>query len=96
MLQYLVGLNQLSQNLNNFVLPYPMASMAMRLAALKQEKLLSDNLSDEQLDLIKECSELPDKELAETLEITLDTAGASRILVDASNSKVVIAAAKSN
>jgi len=49
-----------------------MASMAMRLAALKQEKLLSDNLSDEQLDLIKECSELPDKELAETLEITED------------------------
>lgn len=33
---------------------------------------------------------------AETLEITLDTAGASRILVDAGNSKVVIAAAKSN
>lgn len=31
---------------------------------------------------------------AETLEITLDTAGSSRILVDASNSKVVIAAAK--
>lgn len=33
---------------------------------------------------------------AETLEITLDTAGASRILVDAGNSKVVIAAAKTN
>jgi hypothetical protein len=34
--------------------------------------------------------------IAETLEITMDTAGASRILVDAGNSKVVIAAAKSN
>lgn len=33
---------------------------------------------------------------AETLQITLDTAGASRILVDAGDSKVVIAAAKSN
>lgn len=33
---------------------------------------------------------------AETLEITLDTAGSSRILVDATESKVVIAAAKSN
>ena len=33
---------------------------------------------------------------AETLEITLDTAGASRILVDAGEAKVVIAAAKTN
>ena len=33
---------------------------------------------------------------AETLEITLDTAGASRILVDAGTAKVVIAAAKTN
>lgn len=33
---------------------------------------------------------------AESLNITLDTAGASRILVDAENAKVVIAAAKTN
>jgi len=33
---------------------------------------------------------------AETLQITLDTAGASRILVDANDSKIVIAAAKNN